>query len=306
MKCSKCGAEIPAGSQFCGHCGNKIEPEVDRSGSTAFAYLCPICKTPNPKTVKYCVNCGHWLLDSNFEAIPLSEQQYYQYINSRGRQNPRAASVNAPKKKVNVVIPIIVYALYLLILISVPLAAKVFFALLIIPYGIVNICIPLRRMLIPKRFIGILITILGLVLSVCLLANYSPAISTSGATGINSTSSVDINQYKSQCTSISYNDLAHSTEKFVNKKVAITGQVVQVQESGNLVILRVNMTKDQYGVYEDTIWVNYTMKSGNSHIIENDVINIWGSVKGRRTYSTILGSSMTIPEINAVDIEESK
>ena len=306
MKCSKCGAEIPTGSKFCGHCGNKVQPEVDRSGSNTFAYLCPICKTPNPKTVNYCVKCGHWLLDSNFEAIPLSEQQYYHYINSQGRQNPHVVSAVAPRKKVNIVIPIIIYAIYLLILISVPLAAKIFFVLLIIPYGIVNICIPLRKMLIPKRFIGIIITVFGFILSICLLASYSPSVSTAGITGINSTSSVDINQYKSQCTSIPYSDLAHSTEKYVNKKVAVTGQVVQVQESGNSVILRVNMTKDQYGVYEDTIWVNYTMKSGESHIIENDIINIWGSVKGRRTYSTVLGSSMTIPEIDAVEIEESK
>jgi len=292
MKCSKCGAEMPAGFQFCGRCG-----------STAFTYLCPICKTPNPKSVNYCVKCGHWLLDSNFEAIPLTEQQYYKYINSSNNRNPHAVPYNAPKKKVNIVVPIIIYALYLLILISVPLVAKVFFALLIIPYGIINICVPFRKMLIPKRFIGIIITVLGLILSICFLSYYSPTAATAGTA---STSAIDINQYKSQCTSIPYSDLAHSTEKYINKKVAITGQVVQVQESGNSVILRVNMTKDQYGVYEDTIWVNYTMKSVDSHIIENDIINIWGGVKGRKTYSTILGSSMTIPEINAVDIEEIK
>ncbi len=28
------------------------------------AVECPICKTLNPEHVKYCVHCGHWLLDT--------------------------------------------------------------------------------------------------------------------------------------------------------------------------------------------------------------------------------------------------
>lgn len=304
MKCSKCGAEIPNGFQFCGQCGNKVETTYDRSGNRAFAYLCPICKTPNPKSVNYCVKCGHWLLDSHFEAIPLSEQQYYQYINQNQSKSQRPCK--GQRQNVNIVVPIIIYTLYFLILISAPLVAKVFFALFIIPYGIINICVPLRKMLIPKRFIGIIITVFGLILSICLLSYYSPATGSTLATGTASSATININQFKSQCTKISYSDLAHSTEKYINKKVAITGQVVQVQETGSSVILRVNMTKDKYGVYENTIWINYTMKSGDSHIIQNDIINIWGSVKDRKTYSTILGGSVTLPEIDAVDIEESK
>lgn len=304
MKCSRCGAEIPENFQFCGACGAKIEPITNRSGNTAFAYLCPICKTPNPKSVNYCVKCGHWLLDSNFEAKPLSEQQYYQCINQSQLKNQN--NYQAPRRKINVVAPIIIYVLYLLILISVPLVAKVLFALLLIPYGIINICVPLRKMLIPKRFIGIIITVFGLILSICFLSYYSPTTGSTLAVGTTSSSTVDIKQYKSQCNEISYSDLAHSTEKYISKKVKLTGQVIQVQESGNSVVIRVNITKDKYGIYSDTVWVNYTMKSGDSHIIENDIINIWGSVNGRKTYSTILGSSVTIPEITAVDVEESK
>lgn len=39
-------------------------------------YLCPICKTVNPKETKYCLNCGHWLLDTIHQAKPVTNFNY--------------------------------------------------------------------------------------------------------------------------------------------------------------------------------------------------------------------------------------
>lgn len=296
MKCTNCGADIPEGSQFCGQCGQKVAPIKQETAENAFAYLCPICKTPNPNHVKYCVSCGHWMLDSKFEAIPLTEKQYYAYVQKRNK-------VKVPLRKANVIISVIIYALYAILLIVIPLDFKIFLGLILLVYGIINICIPIRRMLISKRWVGIIIAAFAFVLTVSMLANYSPkAVQTSAQ----QTSSISVDQFKAQSAPISYSDLAHSTEQYINKKVAISGQVVQVQESGASVVLRVNMTKDQYGVYSDTIWIDYTIRPGNGHIVENDIVNIWGTVSGRKTYTTVLGASQTIPEINAVDIEENK
>ncbi|KGM98305.1 hypothetical protein Z968_00800 [Clostridium novyi A str. 4552] len=61
--------------------------------------------------------------------------------------------------------------------------------------------------------------------------------------------------------------------------------------------------KGKLNVYEDTIWVNYTLKSGQNHIIENDIINIWGNVKGRKKYTAVMGNNITVPEVDAVYIE---
>ena len=69
--------------------------------------------------------------------------------------------------------------------------------------------------------------------------------------------------------------------------------------SGSQVVLRVNVTKGQYDIYKDTIWVNYSYKEGEKRILEKDVINLWGQVKGRKTYSAVLGTQITIPEIDS-------
>ena len=44
-------------------------------------YLCPICKTVNPKETKYCLNCGHWLLDTIHQAKPVTNFNYQEQNN---------------------------------------------------------------------------------------------------------------------------------------------------------------------------------------------------------------------------------
>src|ERR1700746_821531 len=46
MRCSRCGADCPAGMNFCGHCG---APMVS---------TCPSCGAGNPPDYKFCGQCG--------------------------------------------------------------------------------------------------------------------------------------------------------------------------------------------------------------------------------------------------------
>jgi len=39
-------------------------------------YACPVCNTANPVSVKYCSQCGHWLLDTVLEPIPLNKKEF--------------------------------------------------------------------------------------------------------------------------------------------------------------------------------------------------------------------------------------
>jgi hypothetical protein len=72
------------------------------------------------------------------------------------------------------------------------------------------------------------------------------------------------------------------------------GQVVQVSEAGDTrVVLRVNVTQGKYGSWDDTIWVNYD----GPRVVEDDIVQVWGTVVGRRTYTAVLGNQITIPEI---------
>jgi hypothetical protein len=106
--------------------------------------------------------------------------------------------------------------------------------------------------------------------------------------------------FKASCTSVEYDDLARNTETYVGQHIHYQGDVVQVREMGNdRYVLRVNVTKDEYDLWRDTIWVNYT----GSRTLERDIIQLWGTVKGRREYTAVLGNQIVIPEIDAKYLE---
>jgi len=48
LKCPNCGANVPEGNKFCGECGTSMESDV----------TCPNCNTNNKPGQKFCGNCG--------------------------------------------------------------------------------------------------------------------------------------------------------------------------------------------------------------------------------------------------------
>lgn len=108
------------------------------------------------------------------------------------------------------------------------------------------------------------------------------------------------------CKSYSYKELARDPEKFKGKNVKLQGEVIQVSENtfGNGITLRVDITKDSYGFYSDTIYCNYTYSEGESKILEDDIITLYGISKGDTSYTSVLGQKITLPyiEIKYLDI----
>ena len=85
----------------------------------------------------------------------------------------------------------------------------------------------------------------------------------------------------------------------------MTGEVIQVQESswGNTVNLRINVTKETYEyisdvTWTDTIFATVEIPDGADRILEDDVINFWGTCDGMYTYESVLGSSVSLPKID--------
>ncbi|CAG7653256.1 hypothetical protein PAESOLCIP111_06728 [Paenibacillus solanacearum] len=115
-------------------------------------------------------------------------------------------------------------------------------------------------------------------------------------------------QFINSTKQIPYIDLARNPDKFKGEHISYQGQVVQVLEQGNYVGLRVNVTKGAYDIWQDTVFVNYRKQSGEDRILEKDIIDLWGDVKGLKTYKTVLGSETAIPEIDAkyITIKENK
>lgn len=106
-------------------------------------------------------------------------------------------------------------------------------------------------------------------------------------------------QFMSSTEQIEYMDLARNPDRNMDSRVVFTGKVIQTLESGRSVALRVNVNRGDYGIWQDTLFVNYKRAEGESRILENDIITLWGTTKGLKTYRTVLFSEVTIPAIDA-------
>ena len=105
--------------------------------------------------------------------------------------------------------------------------------------------------------------------------------------------------FKDSCKTYKYKEIARNPDKYVGKNVKFTGEVMQVSEGWfNSVTILLQVTKNEYGWYEDTVYCNYTYKDGEDKILEDDIITIYGTCEGDTSYISVLGSSITIPEVN--------
>ena len=111
--------------------------------------------------------------------------------------------------------------------------------------------------------------------------------------------------YMKSCQEISYEKLARYPDKYKGTKVKLTGEVIQVIESSwtDSINLRVNVTQDEYGYWDDTVLVDYTYKTEGVKILEDDIITIYGTSDGEYTYTSTIGASVTLPYIKGKYIE---
>ena len=106
--------------------------------------------------------------------------------------------------------------------------------------------------------------------------------------------------YIAACKTYKYKDIARNPNNYEGKKAKFTGKVIQVQEGTLETVLLVDVTKDKYGYYDDTMYVTYFPSSDyESRILEDDIITIYGELAGIKTYETVLGASVSIPQIDA-------
>lgn len=114
------------------------------------------------------------------------------------------------------------------------------------------------------------------------------------------------NEYKASCQDYGYKDIARQPDEYKGKKAKFRGKVIQVSESywdSKKVTLRVDVTEGEYGFWDDTVYVTYKYKDGESKILEDDIINMYGTIEGTETYVSVLGAKVTIPSFKAKYIE---
>lgn len=112
-------------------------------------------------------------------------------------------------------------------------------------------------------------------------------------------------EFIASCENVTYKDIARNPNKQVGKNAIFTGKVIQVEYNAWNVIMRVNVTKNEYfDLYDDTMYVEYSLKPSNEdRILESDIITMYGTVMGLKTYETIFGEQVTIPYLIAEYID---
>lgn len=103
---------------------------------------------------------------------------------------------------------------------------------------------------------------------------------------------------KNNASEISYNMLKKNADTYMGKPYYAKGEVIQAIEDGGTTLLRVNITQGDY-VWDDTVAVIY---DGITDAVEDDIIEVYGTIYGNYSYDTTIGGSATIPGITASSI----
>jgi cbb3-type cytochrome oxidase subunit 3/predicted nucleic acid-binding Zn ribbon protein len=121
-----------------------------------------------------------------------------------------------------------------------------------------------------------------------------------GSNEVDTVPSITLAEAKEKAVDVNYSELLRNTELYVEEIIHYRGEINQVTDMwGDNYILRINVTKGEYGFWEDDVWVNYKGK----RVLEDDIVDFWGVVKGIKKYKTVLGSFRSIPEIDALYLE---
>ena len=111
-------------------------------------------------------------------------------------------------------------------------------------------------------------------------------------------SSVEESVYKNSCSKYSYKDLLRNPSDYQDKKAYFFGKILQ---KVNNTQYRVGVDCSQYNYIsgyhcDNTIYVTYY---GDTSLIEDDMVNMWGTMDGNQSYTSVMGASVTIPKLNA-------
>ena len=112
-------------------------------------------------------------------------------------------------------------------------------------------------------------------------------------------------EYIASCESYTFKQIARNPSDYEGKRAKFTGEVIQVLDSyGIMYTLRVNITENEYGYYEDTIYVTYFPKDDNEpKILEDDIVTMYGELDGETTYEAVFGQSVTLPSFDCEYID---
>lgn len=109
--------------------------------------------------------------------------------------------------------------------------------------------------------------------------------------------------YIAQCQTYTYDQLARNPDQYDGSYAKLRGEVMQVQEDGDSYVLLVQITQKRY-YWDDQIMVYYTRKdSSEGRILEDDIVTLYGKMRGTYTYTSVMNAAITVPLMYAEYID---
>lgn len=106
-------------------------------------------------------------------------------------------------------------------------------------------------------------------------------------------------EYKSQCQVYNYEDIARNPSEYEKKLAKFTGEIVQIIRDGDKLQMLVSVTlkgSEPFTYYDDKMYVFYTINN-NVNLLENDIITMYGELRGTQEYTDVLDRQATLPRI---------
>jgi hypothetical protein len=156
-----------------------------------------------------------------------------------------------------------------------------------------------------KRRFGISIFLVSFI-AMMFLSNYKTSYLPSDS---NASTNIQLNkeEYVINSQSYDYKDISRYPNDYKGKSAVFRGQVIQATESGNNVMLRINVTKTEYGIWDDAVYIDYKKNDlSEQRIAENNIVRVWGELNGIKTYNTIISTEVQVPWMLCKFIEVQK
>lgn len=103
----------------------------------------------------------------------------------------------------------------------------------------------------------------------------------------------DYTLYRAQCQEISYDEFARNADNLIQKYYTFTGQILQAMDGRYRLGVRVGNDFS----YDDQIYLDYTPPAGEGRVLEDDIVQVWGTCMGLYTYTTTSGAEITVPRL---------
>lgn len=101
---------------------------------------------------------------------------------------------------------------------------------------------------------------------------------------------------------LDFKAISRDPDNYKGKNYSFSGKVLQVLEEASDNLTFVAMRIATKGNYDDVVYVTYIRENGESRILEDDKVTVYGTCMGLYTYETVIGGTVTLPEFMATTV----